>query len=307
MSTKVLYFPKSENIREQVAASVDASLAEAMGELAWPGLRKVLASQYGLSPEDLVYNHNRFVESVGALLGAHAAVIIYPLVLAHLKVTFPRALSEVRSLDDAPEKLEEIDSSLKVQTVVMEKMKLGEHVMVLYDSLEMKEQVVQWFYKGAVEKEFMFALIAGSPDRSNITGDLSSRGLPVNVDEKRTSLLSVRDSFFDNFVFSPQKALDRLRELVTEAKVKGYKGVRVVIDNGGLLRYGEEVGVAQLEKALGAKLPFSAHVMCTYDKRLLTSKEKLRQMLVDSHGLVILPEGFKLVYVDYGPTGQRRL
>jgi hypothetical protein len=81
----------------------------------------------------------------------------------------------------------------------------------------------------------------------------------------------------------------------------------VVIDNGGLLRYGEEVGVAQLERALGAKLPFSAHIMCTYDKRHFGSKEKLRQMLIDSHGLVILPEGFQLVYVDYGPTGQRKL
>jgi uncharacterized protein (DUF1697 family) len=307
MSNKVLYFPRSENIREQVAASVDASLAEAMGELAWPALRKQLANLYGLSPEDLVYNHDRFVESVGALLGAHAAVILYPLVLAHLKVTFPRALSGVDSLDEAPAKLEEIDSSLKVQVIVMEKMKLGDHLMVLYDSLEMKEQVIQWFYKGAVEKDFMFALIAGSPDRSNITGDLSSRGLPTNVDSKRTLVLSVRESFFDNFVFSPQKAVDKLRQLVAEAKDKGYKGVRVVIDNGGLLRYGEEVGVAQLERALGAKLPFSAHIMCTYDKRHFGSKEKLRQMLIDSHGLVILPEGFQLVYVDYGPSGQRKL
>jgi len=307
MSTKVLYFPRSENIREQVAASVDASLAEAMGELAWPALRKQLSALYGLSPEDLVYNHQRFVDSVGALLGINAAVILYPLVLAHLKVTFPRALSGVVSLDEAPERLEEIDHSLKVQMVVMEKMKLGDHLMVLYDSLEMKEQVIQWFYKGAVEKDFMFALIAGSPDRSNITGDLASRGLPVNVDAKRTSILSVRESFFDNFVFSPQKALDKLRLLVTEAKGRGYKGVKVVIDNGGLLRYGEEVGVAQLERALGAKLPFSAHIMCTYDKRHFGSKEKLRQMLIDSHGLVILPEGFQLVYVDYGPTGQREL
>ncbi|HVP23016.1 MAG TPA: MEDS domain-containing protein [Conexivisphaerales archaeon] len=307
MSNKVLFFPKSENIREQVAASVDASLAEAMGELAWPALRKQLASLYGLSPEDLVYNHDRFVESVGHLLGVNAAVILYPLVLAHLKVTFPQALSSVESLDEAPGKLEEIDGSLKVQMVVMEKMKLGEHVMVLYDNLEMKEQVIQWFYKGAVEKDFMFSLIAGSPDRSNITGDLSSRGLPVNVDSKRTSLLSVRESFFDNYVFSPQKAVDKLRQLVRDAKERGYKGVRVVIDNGGLLRYGEEVGVAQLERALGAKLPFSAHVMCTYDKRHFGSKEKLRQMLIDSHGLVILPEGFQLVFVDYGPPGQRRL
>ncbi|MGA1974962.1 MAG: MEDS domain-containing protein [Conexivisphaerales archaeon] len=307
MSTKVLYFPRTENIREQVAASVDASLAEAMGELAWPALRKQLSALYGLSPEDLVYNHDRFVESVGALLGANAAVILYPLVLAHLKATFPEALSGVDSLDKAPQKLEDIDRSLKVQMVVMEKMKLGEHVMVLYDSLEMKEQVIQWFYKGAVEKDFMFALIAGSPDRSNITGDLSSRGLPVNVDTKRTSVLSVRESFFENFVFSPQKAVDMLRDLVTEAKGKGFKGVRVVIDNGGLLRYGEEVGVAQLEKALGAKLPFSAHIMCTYDKRHFGSKEKLRQMLIDSHSLVILPEGFQLVYVDYGPMGQRKL
>ncbi len=307
MSNKVLYFPKSENIREQVAASVDASLAEAMGELAWPALRKQLASLYGLSPEDLVYHHDRFVESVGALLGPNAAVILYPLVLAHLKVTFPQALRNVESLDEAPAKLEEIDSSLKVQMVVMEKMKLGDHLMVLYDSLEMKEQVIQWFYKGAVEKDFMFSLIAGSPDRSNITGDLSSRGLPVSVDSKRTSVLSVRESFFDNFVFSPQKAVDKLKELVAEARGKGYKGVRVVIDNGGLLRYGEEVGVAQLERALGSKLPFSAHIMCTYDKRILGSKEKLRQMLIDSHGLVILPEGFQLVYVDYGPAGQRKL
>jgi hypothetical protein len=307
MSTKVLYFPKQENIREQVAASVDASLAEAMGELAWPALKKQLSAVYGLSPEDLVYDHSKFVESVGALLGKHAAVILYPLVLAHLKTTFPHALGGVDSLDDAPEKLEAIDHSLQVQTAVMEKMKSGEHAMVLYDTLEMKEQTILWFYKGAVERDFMFVLIAGSPDRSNLTGDLSSRGLPVNVDMKRTTLRSVRESFFDNFVFSPQKATDRLRSFVAEAKSKGYKGVRVVIDNGGLLRYGEDAGVARLEQALGPKLPFGAHVMCTYDKRLFGSKEKLRSLLIDSHALVILPEGFQLVWVDYGPAGQRKL
>jgi hypothetical protein len=307
MSIKLLYFPKSDNVRDQVATSVDASLAEAMGELAWPALKKQLSSLYGLSPEDLVYNYGRFVDSVGALLGKHASVILYPLVLAHLKATFPGALGDVDSLEEAPSKLEEIDSSLKVQMVVMERMKLGDHIMVLYDSLEMKEQLIQWFYKGAVEKEFMFALIAGSPDRSNITGDLSSRGLPADVDSERTSILSVRDSFFDNYVFSPQKAVTVLRDLAAKAKDKGYKGIRAVVDNGGLIRYGEEAGVAQLEKSLGARLPFSAHVMCTYDTRLFKSAYKLGPSLLDSHGLVILPEGAQLSFLNPTPSGQIKL
>jgi hypothetical protein len=304
MSTRVLQFPATEDIRERVAASVEASLSEVMGELAWLALRKQMVKLYHLTPEDLVYDYERFIASAATMLGRSATIILFPLVLAHLRKSFPGILEDVGAIEDVAPKLESVDPSFKVQSAVMEKMKSGDHAMVLYDSLEMKERIVNWFYKGAVEKNLMFVMVAGSPDRSNITGDLSSRALPVDAEAGRASLHSVRETFFYQYVFSPQQAVESLKGFAASAKKKGFRGTRIVLDNTGLLKYGEEGGLAVLEGKLGTKLLFPASVLCSYDQRLFVGKEKLRQRLVDAHSFVIVPSGFVLPSVDLGRPGK---
>jgi len=305
--TKVLRYPASEDVRQKVTVSVDTTLTEVMGEVAWPALRKQLAKLYGLLPEDLVYDYDRFITSAGVLLGYGPTLILFPLVLSHLKDSFPGVLDEARSMEDVAKLLQDVDPSIKVQSAVMERTKFGDHIMLLYDTLDMKERVLTWFYKGAIERNHLFVLITGSPDRSTVTGDVFSRGLPVGSDAGRSELMSVRDALFHDYVFDPRSSILKIREIAEGAKKKGFRGARIVLDSGGLMRYGEEGGLALLEAGLGIRTSMPAVVMCAYDVRGLTDKDKLRARLLDSHGLAIVPEKLGLSRVDYGPPGQRKL
>jgi len=293
MSLSVLRFPKS-NIREQVAASVDASISEAIGEQAWRELRRELLDLYGLEPGDIVYDQERFVESVGELLGRHPSVVLYPLVLAHLKGSFPEALKDAESIQDVPPKMETIDLSLQVQNAVMEKVGPGDHVLVLCDNLNMKEQVVRWFCRAAGEKGEMFVLITGNPYGSSTSGTLDIRELVDQAHRTSSFQLSVRKVFFQGYEFSEITAIETLQGLAEEAVKKGFRGIRLVMDTADLLKFGEDEGVMRLEKALGSRLPFNAVFLCTYDSKQFQGKEGLRESLIGCHSLLILPEGCAL-------------
>jgi hypothetical protein len=288
MSSKMLRFPKS-GIREQVGAIVNASLSEAIGDNAWRELRSELSDLYGLEPEDIVYDQERFIESVGMLLGKHPSVVLYPLVLAHLKGVFPEALAEAWSIQDVPSKMETVDLSLVVQRTVMENMGPGDHVLALCDNLNMKEQVVRWFCRAAGERGEMFVLITGNPYGASTSGSLLIRELVDQASRASCFQLKVRDVFFEGYEFSELAAIEALQGLAEESIKKGYRGIRLVIDWADMLKFGEEEGVLKLEKALGTRLPFNAVFLCTYDSKQFQGKEGLREALGETHSLLILP------------------
>ncbi len=300
MASNVLHFPKS-NIREQVAASVDASLSEAIGEEAWRELKRELLDLYGLEPGDIVYDQELFVESVGQLLGRHPSVVLYPLVLAHLKGSFPEALKDAESIQDVPLRMEAIDSSLQIQNAVMEKVGPGGHVLVLCDNLNMKIQVVTWFCRAAGEKGEMFVLITGNPYGSSTSGTLDIRELVDQAHRSSSFQLSVRTVFFQGYEFSELTAIETLQGLAEEAIKKGFNGIRLVLDTEDMLKFGEEEGVMRFEKALGSMLPFNAVFLCTYDSKQFQGKEGLRESLIRCHSLLILPEGYVLPQADAAP------
>jgi hypothetical protein len=289
MPSVVLHFPKS-NIREQVSASVDASISEAIGEQAWRELRRELLDLYGLEPGDIVYDQEKFVESVGELLGRHPSVVLYPLVLAHLKGSFPEALKDAEAIQDVPPRMGAIDLSLQVQNAVMEKVGPGDHVLVLCDNLNMKEQVVRWFCRAAGEKGEMFVLITGNPYGASTSGTLDIRELVDSAHRTSSYQLSVRNVFFQGYEFSELTAIETLQGLAEEALKKGFRGIRLVMDTADLLKFGEDQGVMRLEKALGSRLPFNAIFLCTYDSKQFQGKEGLRDALIEDHSLLILPE-----------------
>jgi hypothetical protein len=289
MPPNPLRFPKS-SIRDQVGATVEASLSEAIGDDAWRELRRELFNVYGLEPGDIVYDQERFMESVGQLLGKHPSAVLYPLVLAHLKRAFPVALKDAELIQDVPSKMEAVDLSIQVQRAVMEKVSPGDHVLVLCDNLTMKQQVAKWFCRAAGERGEMFVLITGNPYGSSGTGSLDVREL-ADVDHRASSFqLSVRNVFFEGYEFSELAAIEALQGLSEESTKKGYKGIRLVLDMADLLKYGEEGGVMKLEKALGTRLPFNAIFLCTYESNQFNQKEGLREALVDLHSLLIVPE-----------------
>jgi hypothetical protein len=234
------------------------------------------------------------VESVGELLGRHPSVVLYPLVLAHLKSSFPQALKDAESIQDVPPKMGSIDLSIQVQNAVMEKVGPGDHVLVLCDNLNMKEQVVRWFCRAAGEKGEMFVLITGNPYGSSTSGTLDIRELVDSAHRASSYQLSVRNVFFRGYEFSELTAIETLQGLAEEAVKKGFRGIRLVMDTADLLKYGEEEGVTRLEKALGGRLPFNAIFLCTYDSKQFQGKGALRESLIGCHSLLILPEGYFL-------------
>jgi hypothetical protein len=289
MSSNVLRFSKS-GIREQVGAVVSASLSEAIGDKAWLELRRELLGLYGLEPEDVVYDQERFIESVGALLGRHPSVVLYPLVLTHLKASFPEALKDAESILEVPAKMEAVDLSLAVQRAVMESVGPGDHILAIYDNLNMKEQVVRWFCKAAGERGEMLVLISGNPYGQSTSGSLSIAELVDQAHRASSFQLKVREVFFKGYEFSEFAAMEALQGLAEESIKKEYRGIRLVMDMADLLKFGEEEGVLKLEKALGPRLPFNAVFLCTYDTHQFQRRTELKGALEAAHSLLILPE-----------------
>jgi hypothetical protein len=164
-------------------------------------------------------------------------------------------------------------------------------VLVLCDNLDMKEQIVRWFGKGAGEAGEMFILITGNPFGANTSGSLNIRGLVEHSYRDSSYQLSVREVFFEGYEFSHLKAIETFMGLAEESLKKGFKGIRLVMDTADLLKFGEVEGVLKLEEALGERLPFNALFLCTYDSRQFQDREALRDALVGCHSLLILPEG----------------
>ncbi|HVP23275.1 MAG TPA: MEDS domain-containing protein [Conexivisphaerales archaeon] len=289
MSSAVLRFPKS-GIRDQVSATVGASLSEAIGDEPWRELRRQLIEIYGLEPEDIVYEQDKFMESVGLLLGRHPSVVLFPLVLAHLKAAFPEALQGAETIQDLPSRMEVVDPSLVVQRALMDRVASGDHVLALCDNLNMKEQVVRWFCRAAGEKGEMFVLITGNPYGASTTGTLDIRELADQAHRSSSFQLSVREVFFQGYEFSEIAAVETLQGLAEESQKKGFRGIRLVMDASDLMKYGEQEGVMRLEKALGVRLPFNAVFLCTYDIKQFTGKDDVRQELASHHSLLVIPE-----------------
>jgi hypothetical protein len=293
MPPRALHFPKTPSLRDQVAACVDSALGEVIGDEPWRVLKRQLAALHGLVPEDMVYDQERFTESVGLLLGEHPVLILYPFVLERLRAAFPLPLGGAESIHEVPALIDAVDPSLQVEDAVTEGMKQGEHALVLCRNLDMKAQIVKWFLRAASRTGEMSVLISGNPFGSGSVGrdDLLSAPGPASIDTFR---LTVKEVFFAEHEFNLQKAIGNLQGLAEESTRKGFRGIRLALDMEDLLKYGEDEAVRGLEAAIGAKLPLSSKLLCTYDSRQFRGKEGLRDSLVSCHSFVILPEGYEL-------------
>ena len=167
-----------------------------------------------------------------------------------------------------------------------------DHVIMVYESTEVKHHVLFNYIKEGLEKGEVAIYVASDEDPSSIKEAMKQFGIDVERNEKKGALriLSYTDFYIVDGKFSCEDTIDRWNRFYREAKSKGFKGLRVTGETACFFNNNLVDELAEYERALHRTLDIPMVAICAYNSNMLSKAHNpinLYNELVKAHGTVL--------------------
>jgi hypothetical protein len=179
----------------------------------------------------------------------------------------------------------------------VKEMRPTDHVIMFYSNPEDKREVLFTYLKAGLDQGEAAAYIATQESTDEIRDGMRRFGVDVERFEDSGGLrvLSYKDFYFKGGNFSIPQTMGLWKTLLSEAKEKGFKGLRVT---GEMACFFERKMIRELveyENALHRVLELPLTAICAYDTDAVDreGKGKLYLDLIKAHKSVIImgPKG----------------
>lgn len=158
-----------------------------------------------------------------------------------------------------------------------------DHVVLLYEEIRDKHDVLFTYLKTGLEKGEAAAYVASQETPEQIRQAMREFGIDVEQYENKGALkvIDYRDWYLIDGKFSYDRTLDLWRELLDESKSKGFKGLRVTGETACFFRDDIVKELMEYEHALHRVLDIPLTAICAYDSKTLVSKEEWFNVLIE--------------------------
>ncbi len=170
-----------------------------------------------------------------------------------------------------------------------------EHAIFIYDSLEMKHEVLFNHIRNALENGEAAVYICSEESPDQIREAMKAFGINVEEHEKRgaLSILYYTDFYMIGGDFSIPRTLNLWRGLYSKALQAGFKGLRVTGETACFFKHGLVKQLIEYERTLHMSTDMPIVVICAYNALLLNNAADQMNTymgLVKAHGTVLFED-----------------
>lgn len=182
----------------------------------------------------------------------------------------------------------------------IKKLSVGNHVVLFYESLEMKRQVLFTLLKEGLEREEAAVYVAAEETPEEIWTSIKNFGVDVEKYELEDSLevASYDPLYMRSKVINPiPKTLEYWNEIIQFYQERGKKGIRAVSEvSFQFIKHGKTAELLEYEASLGRTLKIPILGVCAYNtKHIVPANGEFFTAILEAHGHAIFPSvAFKL-------------
>jgi archaellum biogenesis ATPase FlaH len=161
-------------------------------------------------------------------------------------------------------------------------MKPRDHVVLFYTSPEDKNVVLFTYLKAGLNRKQAAAYVTSQQTPEQTKQAMREFGIDVEECEKRGSLrvFDYKDWYIINGKFEASKTLQMWKDLLAEARKKGFKGLRVTGEMSCFFENKMTKELLEYEKALHRTLDLRMTAICAYDQQAVAEEGSLEAMNV---------------------------
>lgn len=165
----------------------------------------------------------------------------------------------------------------------VKKMRLKEHVVLLYTEVRDKHDVLFTYLKTGLEKGEAAVYVASQETTEQIKQAMREFSIDVEIYEDKGALkvFDYKDWYLIEGKFSCERTLDLWRKLVDESESKGFKGLRITGETACFFRNNMLDELIEYEEALHKVLDIPMTAICAYDSKILVEKEEWFNVLIE--------------------------
>jgi archaellum biogenesis ATPase FlaH len=164
----------------------------------------------------------------------------------------------------------------------VQNMKPRDHVVLFYTSSEDKNEVLFTYLKAGLEKKEAAAYVTSQQSVQQTREAMRKFGIDVEEYEQRGGLkvFDYRNWYIIDGKFDPSRTLQMWKDLLTESKKKGFKGLRVTGEMCCFFENKMTQELLEYEKALHRTLELPMTAICAYDQQAVAEEGSLEAMNV---------------------------
>jgi len=186
----------------------------------------------------------------------------------------------------------ETDGVAEKMMHVLRDLRATNHVIILYDSLKAKHNVLFNYLKIGLENGEAGAYIATEENPSQIRDAMKRFGIEVEKYEKAGALriLGCNDFYIIEGKFSPATTIGLMNKMYNEALTKGFKGCRITGETACFFKHNLVKELVEYERTLHRVFDFPIIGVCAYNANTVIKASNpmdLYNELLKAHGTVL--------------------
>jgi hypothetical protein len=164
----------------------------------------------------------------------------------------------------------------------VKKMKSRDHVVLFYTSPEDKNEVLFTYLKAGLERKEAAAYVASQQSPEQTKEAMRKFGIDTEKYEQKGGLrvIDYRNWYIIGGKFDPSKTMQMWKDLLTEVKEKGFKGLRVTGEMACFFENKMTKELMEYEKALHKTLDLPMTAICAYDQQAVAEEGSLEAIKV---------------------------